>query len=297
MHNHRSPLLPPEWRKCIDISIDAAVAATDAIMEVYGRDFSVEYKADNSPLTEADRASHDCIVRHLKPTGIPVVSEEDEDPAYDVRTHWPMQWLVDPLDGTKEFVKRNGDFTVNIALVVDGRPMMGVVLAPVTGELFVGVVGKGAGKGLKGEWEKGRRSDDVFAGMERLSVGKPTGSVVRMVMSKSHLNPETLAFVERWKQEGVAVETVSRGSSMKLCLVAAGAADVYPRLGPTMEWDTAAAQAVVEAAGGRVLIFDDAMHTAYQKNGPAAFAAGTSLTYNKPNRLNPCFVVTSAGRI
>jgi 3'(2'), 5'-bisphosphate nucleotidase len=260
-------------------------------MEIYAREFSVEFKADQSPLTEADRASHDCIVRHLRPIGIPVVSEEDEDAPYEARKSWPMHWLVDPLDGTKEFVKRNGDFTVNIALIVDGRPLMGVVLAPVTGELFVGAVGEGGWKGLKGERAKGLKGEDVFAGMERLGVKVQMGKIVRMVMSKSHLNPETLAFVERWKKEGVEVEAISRGSSMKLCLVAAGKADVYPRLGPTMEWDTAAAQAVVEAAGGRVIHFDAATHSAYEAQGPAAFFSASSLAYNKPNRLNPSFVV------
>ena len=126
-------------------------------------------------------------------------------------------------------------------------------------------------------------------------VKAPAGKLVRMVMSKSHLNPETLAFVERWKKDGVDVEAISRGSSMKLCLVASGAADVYPRLGPTMEWDTAAAQAVVEAAGGRVIHFDAATHAAYEQEGPSALRRAPVLAYNRPNRLNPSFVVLCYG--
>ncbi len=298
-NNEKQSSINPDW---VRIAIAAATEAGEAILEVYGRDFAVEFKEDQSPLTEADRASHACIVRHLAPTGIPVVSEEEEDAPYETRKDWPMQWLVDPLDGTKEFVKRNGDFTVNIALLEQGRPVMGVVLAPVTGELFVGVKGEGSYKGGEGERGKGRKGErvkgeegeggeDVFWGMERLQVKAVTGTQMKMVMSKSHLNPETLAFVERWKREGVEVEAISRGSSLKLCMVAEGKAEVYPRLGPTMEWDTAAAHAVVEAAGGRVIHFDEALQAAYEQNGPAALNSGSSLVYNKSHRLNPFFIV------
>ncbi len=285
-----SSLLPPVWREWLGVAIDAAIQASSAIMEIYSREFAVELKADQSPLTEADRASHDCLAQHLRVTGIPVVSEEDEDAPYEIRNNWPMQWLVDPLDGTKEFVKRNGDFTVNIALLAGDRPVMGVVLAPVTGELFVGVGGEGAykGVGLKGVRAEG---EDVLAGMERLRVHAMTGKQISMVMSKSHLNPETLAFVERWKQEGVEVEAISRGSSLKLCMVAEGKAEVYPRLGPTMEWDTAAAHAVVEAAGGRVVLFDEILRARYEAEGPSALNNAFPLVYNKPGRLNPYFVV------
>lgn len=286
--------LPEVWPAWLRVAIRAAKEAGDAIMEIYGREFAVELKADQSPLTEADRASHDCIVKHLRATGVPVVSEEDEDAPYEVRRAWPMHWLVDPLDGTKEFVKRNGDFTVNIALIVDGHPMMGVVLTPVTGEFFAGVVGVGAYKAT------GDIAPDVldrlpvfeppFVKLPPPSAARAEGGPVRMVMSKSHLNPETLAFVERWKKEGVGVEAISRGSSMKLCLIAAGEAEVYPRLGPTMEWDTAAAQAVVEAAGGRVVHFDDALQARYEAEGSRAFGDAGPLTYNKANRLNPFFV-------
>jgi 3'(2'), 5'-bisphosphate nucleotidase len=183
--------------------------------------------------------------------------------------------------------------------------VMGVVLAPVTGELYVGVKGEGSYKGGKGERGKGGKGErgkggkgegvegreDVFAGMERLRVKAVTGTEMKMVMSKSHLNPETLAFVERWKREGVEVEAISRGSSLKLCMVAEGKAEVYPRLGPTMEWDTAAAHAVVEAAGGRVIHFDEALQAAYEQNGPAALTGGSPLVYNKASRLNPFFIV------
>lgn len=295
MNDSTSNRLPPAWPDWLRAAIHAAMEAGEAIMAVYGREFAVAYKADQSPLTEADQAAHDIIVKHLRTTGVPVVSEESDDAPGEVRRAWPMHWLVDPLDGTKEFVKRNGDFTVNIALIVGDRPLMGVVLAPVTGELFVGVDRAGAYTLTGGSWAEAVARLPVFGPPFVPLSGardRALARAVRMVMSKSHLNPETLAFVERWRQEGVEVEAVSRGSSMKLCLIATGDADVYPRLGPTMEWDTAAAQAVVEAAGGCVVHFDDDLRARYEREGPAALRNVRPLTYNKDSRLNPCFIAT-----
>lgn len=278
---------PQNWPELLRIVIPAALEAGAAIMEVYARDFAVEYKDDHSPLTDADRASHECIVQHLQGTGIPVVSEESEDAPYEVRRHWPMQWLVDPLDGTKEFVKRNGDFTVNIALLDKTHPVLGAVYAPVANELYFGVRGVGSYRVAGADSfakipDALKRLPRFEAPFQRLPLHRPASAgadTVRVVMSRSHMNEETRAFVEALEKKGKRVEAISRGSSIKLCLVASGEADVYPRLGPTMEWDTAAAHAIIEAAGGQVM-----------SGVPAV--PGKSLSYNKSSRLNGNFLAS-----
>ena len=243
----------------------AKAAARDAgreILTVYhGADFGVEAKGDDSPLTLADRRAHGVIAGHLAATGLPVLSEEGRSIAYDERRGWDRFWLVDPLDGTKEFIKRNGEFTVNIALIEAGRPVLGVVYTPVTDQLYWGQVGQGA------------FLQDGDARPRPLHIGPAdlarTG--LRVVASRSHLNAETQRFID-----GLADPTlVSMGSSLKFLMLAEGGADVYPRFAPTMEWDTAAAQAVVEAARGEVLRFPEL----------------TPLRYNKENLLNPWFLV------
>jgi len=275
------------WMEWTRVAVPAALEAGAAIMDVYAKDFNVAYKDDQSPLTDADHASHDCIVRHLHATGIPVVSEESEDAPYETRAQWPMHWLVDPLDGTKEFVKRNGDFTVNIALIDGTHPVFGVVYAPVAQELYVGISGVGSYRvsGLEALAHIGdalKRLPAFEAPFVRLPVMQnPDTQLIRIVMSKSHLNDETKAFVRQYEERGVRVEAVSRGSSIKLCLIAAGEADVYPRLGPTMEWDTAAAQAVVEAAGGKVHLME----------------SDRPLIYNKADRRNGYFLAGRSGLI
>ncbi|RRQ23926.1 3'(2'),5'-bisphosphate nucleotidase [Guyparkeria sp. SCN-R1] len=214
-----------------------AEEAGRAIMTIYARDFSVEEKADKSPLTEADQAAHDLISERLGPLlgGVPILSEEDvggfAGPDADGR-----YWLVDPLDGTKEFIKKNGEFTVNIALIENGRPRLGVVHAPDLGRTYIGWPGEGA-------W----RTDD--GGQREITVAENHDGAWRVVGSRSHASPK----MAEWLEELGDHEMVPMGSSLKLCLVAEGAADVYPRLGPTSLWDTGAAQAVVEAAGGKVL--------------------------------------------
>ncbi|MCB1724284.1 MAG: 3'(2'),5'-bisphosphate nucleotidase CysQ [Gammaproteobacteria bacterium] len=215
-----------------------ATQAGVEILRVYERDFAVDQKEDKSPLTEADLASHQVIVQGLGRLypGIPVLSEEGADIPFATRRTWDRYWLIDPLDGTREFVKRNGEFTVNVALIENGAPTLGVVHVPVAGTSYVGVVGKGA-------WKVG--SDGRWSG---ISVCRPHATPIRVAGSRSHAGDSLARFLERIG----AHEIVSMGSSLKLCLVAEGAADIYPRLGPTSEWDTAAAQAVVEAAGGRV---------------------------------------------
>lgn len=251
----------------LDQVIPIAKAAGDAVMEVYSREFASTEKEDRSPLTEADIASHHKIVDGLQaidPT-IPILSEEAKALPYEQRRGWERFWLVDPLDGTKEFIKRNGEFTVNIALIVDGRPVLGVVHAPAIHSTYSGIVGEGA-------WieHDGPRTPIHARPFE--------GGKLQVVASRSHAGPETEVLIENLRAKVGDVELVSIGSSLKLCLVAEGKAHLYPRLGPTMEWDTAAAHAVVEAAGGRVTNVD-----------------GTAMAYNKENLLNPFFIVASEG--
>jgi 3'(2'), 5'-bisphosphate nucleotidase len=234
------------------------------ILDIYERGFEVAEKADRSPLTEADSASHALIVEQLKALApdVPVVSEESE-PVSDVRrASWRRFWLVDPLDGTKEFINRNGEFTVNIALIEGDRPVLGVVYVPVSADAYFACRGSGAYK-QAGACARRRVAARTFAG------GRPI-----VVASRSHAGAETRAFLEAIGPHDV----VSMGSALKFCLVAEGTADVYPRLGPTMEWDTAAAQCVVEEAGGRVLD-----------------AHGRPLRYNKHDLRNPWFIVAGAG--
>ncbi len=251
----------------IEDIIGIARRAGSAILDVYNTDFPVEVKEDESPLTEADKRANAVIVEGLNRfyPAIPVISEETRAVAYEVRKHWESFWLVDPLDGTKEFVKRNGEFTVNIALVKNGFPVLGVVFQPVGNQLYWAVQGEGAWKSSEG------------AAPVRLNGGTHFSdkTEVTVVASRSHLTGEVTAFVRDLEAAGKKVEFISAGSSLKLCLVAEGIADVYPRLGPTMEWDTAAAHAVALEAGRKVV----------------EFGTGTDLVYNKENLLNPFFIV------
>lgn len=240
-----------------------AVEAGRAILEVYETDFGVERKEDESPITLADRRSHQLIARELarRYPDIPVLSEEGKEVPHTVRGDWDRFWLVDPLDGTKEFVKRNGEFTVNIALI-DGRsPSAGVIHIPVHGRLVVAEVGRGC-------WE-------IHDGRKReLHVDHPSPKgPVRLVKSRSHGSDKLDALLEILPP----CEILKRGSALKFCAVAAGEADFYPRFGPTWEWDTAAGQAIVEAAGGVVVDFE-----------------GNPFVYNKPNLLNGSFLVASS---
>jgi 3'(2'), 5'-bisphosphate nucleotidase len=239
-----------------------AVEAGRAILEVYRRpDIEVVRKEDSSPLTEADLASHRVIrdaLADLTPD-IPLLSEESADVDFAVRSQWREYWLVDPLDGTKEFVNRNGEFTVNIALIRNFEPALGVVHVPVSGDTYSGIVGAGATR------------RPAAGDPEPIQVQRPCASPVRVVGSRSHPNPRLAGFLRQLGD----YRLLSMGSSLKFCLVADGRADFYPRLGPTSEWDTAAAHAVVLAAGGRVVTLD-----------------GRALDYNrKASFLNPEFLV------
>ena len=243
--------------------IDIARRAADAILEVYDGDFAVEHKDDRSPLTAADRAAHGVIVAGLEALTPqwPVLSEESVAVPYAQRREWQRYWLVDPLDGTREFVKRNGEFTVNIALIDAGRPVLGVVQVPVRGEVYAAAEGVGAFHLAAGE----RRA---------LRVADYRGGPLRVVASRSHGSPELAQLLAALPGHAI----VSIGSSLKICLVAAGEADFYPRHGPTSEWDTAAAQCVLEQAGGRLTDFDL-----------------RPLRYNKESILNVPFLAFGAG--
>ena len=262
----------------LQVAVKAAMEAGKAVLDVYRSDFAVEAKEDKSPLTEADRQSHQIIARHLAATSFPVLSEEGRDIPYGERRHWPRLWIVDPLDGTKEFVKRNGEFTVNIALVEDGLPVLGVVLAPERQALYFAARDLGAYRVPKealSRLDKTVTLDRVMNIARGLPCFHDKNRPFTVIGSRSHGGPELDAYVASMAEQHGTVDFVSAGSSLKFCLVAEGRAHVYPRLGPTMEWDTAAGQAVVEQAGGKVLV--------HQTSLP--------LTYNREDLLNPWFIV------
>jgi len=269
------------YRDYLPTVIHAAIEAGDAALDVYERDFAVEEKADHTPLTLADRRSHEIIVSRLEPFGIPILSEEGRDIAYAQRSSWTTLWIVDPLDGTKEFIKRNGEFTINIALVREGRPVLGVIFVPVIDRLYFAAEGLGAYRITRRNLpEVGPEVlEKLFAAADRLPVEKGEGRPYIIVGSRSHATPGLEAFVEEKRRQYGQVDFISAGSSLKFCQVAEGFADIYPRLGPTMEWDTAAGQVVAEQAGANVLVHD----------------TGKPMEYNKPDLLNPWFIVSRSG--
>ncbi|MGY6040695.1 3'(2'),5'-bisphosphate nucleotidase CysQ [Aeromonas sp. AE23HZ002T15] len=241
-----------------------ARAAGRAIMTIYRQPFAVEYKQDESPLTAADKGAHEVIIWALATLtpDIPVLSEESDAGVMEERLGWSRYWLVDPLDGTKEFVSRNGEFTVNIALIEEGKPVWGLVYAPVLDRLWYG------GKGL-GAWRTDASGTAPIQTRPHVE-----GQAWKVVGSRNHLSQATLDYLARFgDMEKGEIELVSMGSSLKFCIIAEGGAELYPRLAPTCEWDTAAAQAVLEGAGGSVTQLD-----------------GSPLAYNKPDILNPWFV-------
>jgi 3'(2'), 5'-bisphosphate nucleotidase len=232
-------------------AIRAALEAGKAILEIYhSGEFDVEIKGDNSPLTKADTASHNVIMSFLAKSNIPVLSEEGKAIAYVERKDWKQLWIVDPIDGTKEFIKRNGEFTVNIAMIENQKPLIGVIFVPVTGELYFSSKELGAYK-VKVNLE----DYDVEA---LLSKGNKLplqrkDKVFTIVASRSHMSPETQVYVQKMRDVHGEVNLISKGSSLKLCMVAEGTADCYPRFAPTMEWDTAAGQAICMYAGFEVM--------------------------------------------
>ena len=264
----------------LPVILHAALAAGKVIMQVYAgsdEDYEIETKMDKSFLTKADKLAHAEISSQLSQTSYPLLSEEGRSIDYEERRHWKKYWIVDPLDGTKEFLKRNGEFTVNIALIEEGVPVMGVIYVPVSETLYFGIDGIGAYK-IVGvnldtasltaeEWLK--RGSKLPVGMDR------TGFVV--VASRSHSSIDTEQYIDALRAQHGEIKLISSGSSLKICLVAEGTADAYPRFAPTMEWDTGAGHAIARAAGLEI------------------YQAGTTqpLQYNKENLLNPWFIVQS----
>ncbi len=260
--------------KNLQIAIQASLDAGKAIMEVYDTTFEVEIKNDKSPLTEADKKANDVINSYLTKTDFPIISEENKQTSYETRKNWTTCWIVDPVDGTKEFIKRNGEFTVNIALVTNGKVELGVIYVPVTKTIYVANVSKK--QAFKAQLNSHDASiEDVINVAEKLNPKEAKSNPVQVVGSRSHMSSETLDFIETIKKQGQQVEVVSKGSSLKFCLVAEGNADVYPRFAPTMEWDTAAGQAICNAVGLSVISSD----------------TNKTLLYNKENLLNSYFVV------
>ncbi len=225
------------------------------IMEVYNQDFDVEFKEDDSPLTLADKRAHHDIAEGLEQMdySIPVLSEEGKEIPYEERKDWEQFWLVDPLDGTKEFIKKNGEFTVNIALIEGKYPKLGVIYAPVLDTFYFGVNGEGAYKLKDASKVTITSAEDLISQSVKLPEVNDC-NITNVVASRSHMSEETEAFINKLDGE---VNVVSSGSSLKFCLVAEGKADYYPRYAPTMEWDTGAGQAIVEAAGGKVTRYED----------------------------------------
>lgn len=256
----------------LELAIKAAIHAGSEILEIYNSDFSVAIKADNSPLTRADENANRVINNYLTTTQIPIISEENLEISFKTRSKWNHCWIVDPLDGTKEFVKRNGEFTVNIAYVSDGIPQLGVIFVPVTQTLYYADVAEN--KAYKCILKTPDVSfQTITSTSEEIKPSSGTGSK-RIVGSRSHLNEATKYFIDQISERD-PVEIVTRGSSLKFCMIAEGSADIYPRYAPTMEWDTAAGHAICLAVGINIL----------------ALPSKEPLVYNKENLLNPSFLV------
>lgn len=264
------------------VAINASLKAGEEILKVYDSDFAVEQKDDKSPLTLADKNAHNAICESLNSFNIPILSEEGKSIDYSERKQWEYFWMVDPLDGTKEFVKRNGEFTVNIALIHKQKSILGVIYVPVTKTLYFATENVGCYKSLiLPAGRTGGNPKSEIASLEELIKSssklplETTNKKFTVVASRSHLSEETEMFIDGLKTAHKEVEFISSGSSIKLCLVAEGSADVYPRFAPTMEWDTAAGQAICEIAGKKVI----------------DYTTNQNLLYNKPNLLNNWFIV------
>ncbi len=255
------------------IAIQAAQKASVEILKIYSAPFDVEWKQDNSPLTAADRASHQVISEILKQTEIPVLSEEGQFDSFEKRGSWKNFWLVDPLDGTKEFVRRNGEFTINIALMENNKPLLGLIHIPVKDVLYA-TDGTSFYKIEQTATRLFQSSLDLEAYALIPSNEQRSKEVVRVLASRSHMSPETAAYVKNLEKEYDRVELLSAGSALKFCLLAEGRADVYPRFAPTMEWDTAAGHALLKAVGKNILLVN----------------SGQEMTYNKHSLVNDWFI-------
>lgn len=262
----------------LSIAIKASLEAGREILKVYNSDFSFENKEDNSPLTLADKNAHNTISKYLSETPFPILSEEGKHAPYNERANWKTLWIVDPLDGTKEFIKRNDEFTVNIALIENGIPVMGVIYIPVSKTLYFASKEIGAFKieNISSD-TRNETLDDFITQSERLPINN-TPRPYTVAVSRSHLSEGTKTYLEELKKKYGEVKTISKGSSLKFCIIAEGLADEYPRNAPTMEWDTAAGHAILNSVGFGIYKID----------------SNEELNYNKENLLNPFFFV---GRI
>ncbi len=255
-------------KELLELAIRASLKAGREILKIYHTDFNIEQKHDDSPLTLADKNAHTTIAEELKST-FPILSEEGQQVPYTQRKQWETLWLVDPLDGTKEFIKKNGEFTVNIALIKKGKPVLGVVYVPVKKTLYMGALSMGAFR-----YENIENYEQFScAHLIKLPEAKPQKFTV--VGSRSHMSKETQIYVNELKTKHKEINVISVGSSLKLCMVAQGKANEYPRFAPTMEWDTAAGHAIVNSMGAKVLQYD----------------SNKELIYNKEDLLNPWFLV------
>ncbi len=266
------------YTELLETAKKASIKAGEAILEVYNKeDRGIESKADDSPLTQADKNAHLVIAEFLEKTGIPVLSEEGAQIPFEERAKWDTFWMVDPLDGTKEFIKRNGEFTVNIALIENKKATLGIVYVPVSEELYWGNVHtkeafyhKTGGEVSALPNKESRTQRWIVENGHKASSKGDSNEAVKIVCSRSHMNAETLEFIKQFKE----TKEVPMGSSLKFLKIAEGGADIYPRFGPTMEWDTAAAHGVVSACGYSIVNTEDY----------------TELEYNKANLLNPFFM-------
>lgn len=254
-----------------------ALDAGKAILEVYETPFSIELKDDQSPLTLADKRSNEILCKELSIIGkIPILSEEMKQVPYEERKRWKSFWLVDPLDGTKEFIKRNGEFTVNIALINGNEAVFGLIYVPVSGRFYYALKGYGAFTlSFSDSTSIPNSYNEVIGISKRLPLEHSNAGEFTIVASRSHMSPKTEAYINEAKEKHSVVNIVSAGSSLKFCLVAEGKADAYPRYGPTMEWDTGAGHVIATETGKKLVRCD----------------TWEPLTYNKPNLLNPDFLV------
>ena len=260
-------------KNLLNTAITAALEAGKAILDIYhSGEFDIKLKGDNSPLTKADTASHHVIMSFLTTTNIPVLSEEGKDIPYQERKDWSQLWIVDPIDGTKEFIKRNGEFTVNIALIKEKQPIMGVIYVPCTQELYFSLEGVGAYKIEIDDYVKDL--DNLINISVKLPIHSERSEYI-VVGSRSHMTKETKEYFDLIQMKKQEVRVLELGSSLKICMVAEGRADSYPRYAPTMEWDTAAGHAIANMAGFKILEYN----------------SSEEIVYNKESLLNPWFLV------
>jgi 3'(2'), 5'-bisphosphate nucleotidase len=270
-----------DYNALLKLAVSAALKAGEKVLHIYNTDFYVETKSDNTPVTLADKTSGKCITEILELSGIPVISEEEKVAEYSARKEWRHVWIVDPLDGTKEYVKRNGEFAINIALVEDGKPVIGVIYAPVFKDIYFAAVNAGSYKITQNdvivELTKQNLPDNLFEYARRLPTQKLPAHYT-IVASRSHLSREINERIAKLTSVYGEVDVINVGSSIKQCWVAEGRAHEYPRFGTTMEWDTAAGQCILEQSG----------------NALVDVRTGVAMRYNKPDMLNNYFIAKHA---